>query len=238
MRNRRQRLGTTSDILQNNAQLQAWGSSSQASIIGIRASFSNKSEARDFCINLIEIIRSAGIPVIWTLNVKTAKNTKELLVIEVMKQLVLQTLQLNETLRTERSITLSAHRFQSATTEQEWFHLLGASLAGIPRIYIIIDVEVLGKKEDGEEVCWLGAFANLFEEMAKRAIYTIVTVALVSYGSTLTSATPSPYNHGIIDIPRKKEVSVGSDKEKTAPRGSPASVLNTKPEQHHLNIGC
>lgn len=203
MRNRRRRLGTSGKQLQNDSRLQSWASSNISSVIVVNGAFRNRYEARDFCANAIGLVRTAGIPVIWALNSKFTDTHKDLLILDVLKQLVLQALQINQTILTEQSIALAAHRFQSATTEQEWFNLLGSVLDGFPLIYIIIDVEVLGRR-DNEELSWPSIFLEVFREMKRRGSSSVVAVALVSYGTTLVAASPSSDNHGVIHLTRKR----------------------------------
>ena len=87
------------------------------SIIGIAGSFGSKSEAKDFCVNIIDPFRTADIP-LWVLNSKETENGKELLVIDALKRLVLQVVQINQTmLRCTSPLVLTA--FRAPETEQE-----------------------------------------------------------------------------------------------------------------------
>jgi hypothetical protein len=141
-------------------------------------------------VSIVEAIKTAIIPVVWVLNSRTGEEngvcpSRAPSAIDVLKQLVFQVLQLNHTLLNERSASLNAARYKSAATEGEWFDLLGAAIAGLPQIYMIIDVEVVGP-EGGSTCSWPKIFMNLFESLLARNVKTNVKVVLVSYRTQLS----------------------------------------------------
>ena len=206
LRNRRRRQNKdNNETFWNSPLLQTWADAETSSLILVRGSFNTRHSARDFSADIIDVVRKANIPVIWALNAQIDEAQKEPLTIAVLKHLVLQALQINQTILDEQSISLNAARFQSATTEQEWFDLLAAVLSGLPQIYIIVDVEVLGTLA-GEELAWPMAFLQLFGELMARNIPTRVKVALVHYQTRLLTVPPSALNPGVVHIPPKRGV--------------------------------
>lgn len=91
----------------------------------VKGIFKSRSQIKDFCVNLIEIIREAEVPVLWVLKMADAHNPST---VDLLKSLMSQALRLNAINRTERSLALSCARFQSAMTEDNWIDLLDPSL--------------------------------------------------------------------------------------------------------------
>lgn len=102
---------------------------------------------------------------------------------DVLKQLVLQALQLNHSLLSEQSISLNAAQFQSAMTEADWFKLLGLVLTGLQNIYIVVDAEILSR-EFSNNLFWPGAFLKLFDDLKARSCDAVVKVVLISFGAS------------------------------------------------------
>jgi ABC-type enterochelin transport system permease subunit len=67
--------------------------------------------------------------------------------VDVLKQLVLQTLKLNRTMLDDYSSALSTLKFQTNTTEGEWLDLLGSVLLGLDQLYVVINMECLHSRE-------------------------------------------------------------------------------------------
>jgi hypothetical protein len=202
MRNRRRRQkGVQDDVLQRSAQLQAWGSDSHSSLVLVSGTFRTRHTARDFAADAIDLISSAKVPVVWALNSRGDEH-QPYSSIDVLKQLVLQVLQQNHKLLNERSAALNAARFQSATSEEEWFNLLGSVLDGLPQVYIIVDLGVLGRRID-DQYPWPNAFARLVNELQARRINTVIKVALISYKPSQKPEIPSSFGTAI-QIPREK----------------------------------
>jgi hypothetical protein len=117
-----------------------------------------------------------------------------------LKQLVFQVLKLNYTMLNERSASRIAAQFQSEGDEQDWFYRLGYVLAGLPQIYAMVDMEIMGKLANGR-ISWPDAFTTLFEELRSRRISTVLKVILLSYRpSTVLEPPPSS---SVIKIPNK-----------------------------------
>ena len=201
-RNRNRRKGHDhSSFFTNCPQLQAWESQSNSSQIAIYSGYDTRQAVRDFAVDAIELIMSAQIPVIWALKLPHTefKFSEE----DVLKYLVSQILRLNETLLNERSAGLNAARYQSATTLEEWFSLLGCVVEGLPQVFIIIDLGLL-HSEVHATIAWSQLFEQFFEELNKRCIRTTVKVAFLG---TRTShrGILRDLDHGrILQLPGRK----------------------------------
>ena len=151
----------------------------------------HRHETKDFATDIVSLLRTIEIPVIWVLWARDDGNPSWRSPVDVLKQLVLQVLQINSTLLNEQSPALNASRFQCATTEEQWFELLASVLVGLPQIYIVVDAGVLSQ-EFSSQASWPTAFLKLFDSLVNNRTKTIVKVVLVSHGATpYISASPS-----------------------------------------------
>lgn len=152
---------------------------------------------------MLDMLDGARTPVVWILH-KPSSNTgerKPITTIEVVKQLVHQILQKNHTMLNERSLGLSAGRFQSARTEGEWFALLGSVLAGFKQIYIVVDTAILSEiEEERLATAWLGRFRELFAELRNRVNSTVVKVLFINYKPTFTQELATEYQGSIVRV--------------------------------------
>jgi hypothetical protein len=149
----------------------------------VQGSCLTRHETKDFATDIVGLLRSMKIPVVWTLSAKAEGDLGWRSPIEVLKQLVLQVLRLNHSLLNDQSPALNAARFQTATTESDWFGLLDSVLEGLSQIYIVIDAEVLSR-EFCSQISWPNAFLQLFDTLAAGCNKTIVKVVLVSFGNS------------------------------------------------------
>lgn len=154
----------------------------------------------DFVADTIDLIVDANIPAVWVLQ---TRNDGQYSSVDILKQLVLQVLQQNHTLLNERSAALNAARYQSATTEDEWFNILGSVLDGLAQIYIIVDAEMLNSGIDGR-ITWASAFQKLFDELGRRGVDTVVKVAIIGYKATTLNYLPKAVVDSAVQIPESK----------------------------------
>lgn len=197
------------NLLTTLPRLQSWAQSETSSLVLVRGTFATRHQARDFAINTVDLALGSNIPTVWVLNPTRDPRYRDPLVIDVLKQLVSQVLRLNHTMLDERSLSLGAARFQSATTEQEWFDLLGSVLDGLERLYVVIDVECLLPLEDSGSVAFsfLESFQRLFGELESRGSKTVVKVVLVNYLKALR--VPEGEEGCVVALPKVKALEKG-----------------------------
>lgn len=235
-RNRSRRKGLDSTpFFQNMPQLLAWGSATESSQLAVCGGFSHRQTIRDFAVNAIDLIMEAQIPVVWALHLPQSQG--EFTSGDVIKYLISQVLRKNHTLLNERSLSLNAARFQSATSTEEWFSLLGAVLEGLPQAYFIIDLEFLGQEnEDGS--AWSQLFVQLFEGLRQRGTRTILKVAFLGSRSSHRSRLGKFDQRRILQLPssrtgRVSKLTEGSRSRRTRVRGGrilqPASLAPESP---------
>ena len=170
-------------------------------MILVKGSSLHRYETKDFATDIVSLIKSMGIPVVWILGAPIDGNNCQRSPIDVLKQLVLQVLQINISLLNAQSPALNAARFQAATTEEQWFDLLASVLVGLPQLYIVVDAGILGQ-ELSSEVKWPVAFLKLIESLSKVCPNTTVKVVLFSYGATpfIDTSLPDQLEESTIHI--------------------------------------
>ncbi|KAK8166471.1 hypothetical protein IWX90DRAFT_432885 [Phyllosticta citrichinensis] len=186
---RRRRRGTEILIFQDSKTLKSWLSNPESSMVLILGSYSSRHVARDFAVEMIELVRKTSIPVAWALQ-QHGKTPQEYTAVKVLKGLVSQVLTQNQALLNEKSAAICASKYHSARTEAEWLSLLGHALNGLKDICFVIDVEAIGLRE-ANQPSWPDIFGGLFESLRTHHVPTKVKVVLVSYRTGLElSKTP------------------------------------------------
>ena len=153
----------------------------------IRGNFATRHEAKDSAADIVGLLRKTNMPTAWVLNASCEASSAEPTAIDVLKQIVLQVLKINWTLLDERSLSLNGAKFQSATSESDWFDLLGSALTGLPSLHLVIDTEVV-KSRLPYDFSWPAAFHKLSDDLSARCIATPIKVILVSYGTGLPAS--------------------------------------------------
>lgn len=147
MRNRnRSRFVPTPEPFWLTPKFQTWKSARDSSLVMLRGNHTSRLDLKDFCVNAISLLRDSKVPVLWALKTIKQDAVEALSVVDLLKDLVSQALRVNEIFHTERSMALSCMKFQRAETEMQWLELLGFVLAGLPHVYIIIDVEAVSPR--------------------------------------------------------------------------------------------
>lgn len=127
--------------------------------------------------------------------------------VHLIKHLVMQFFQINSFVASKVSAAFNVALLQSARTEAEWFGILKLALSGLPRVFIIIHMEVFGRQ--GPDITWLTYFCQVMTNFIHENKDIVVKVAVASYRPLLlTSCFP----------PCSEDLSVRVDKSKS--RGS------------------
>lgn len=227
MRSRRRvMLSTAIDPFWLAPKVQSWNSAKNSSLVMIKGTFKSRFQIKDFCTNVVELLNNSQIPVVWVLKTIDAAAEQNISTVDLLKCLISQVLRLNHSLQTNFAMSNRLRKFRHATTEKDWFNLLGSVLEGLPRLYIVIDIEILSASLASftKGFSWPSAFLDLFQDLSDRGLNTVVKVVLVSYGSQIFSETSGK------DI-RDVVVSVGSSVAgrkplgKRTPRSGPRNGL-------------
>jgi hypothetical protein len=214
-RNRRRRRGFDDDgFLRDSQQLHSWVNQRNSSQIAVCSSFQARHAARDFATDAIDLILDAEIPVIWALKPRNDFEG-DVASIDVLKYLVSQILQQNHTMLNERSAALSAARYQSARSEDDWINILGSAFEGLPQVYVIVDMEILST-EMMTDRSWPAIFTLLAERLSARAVKTVVKVAFVVTRTTHKALVAEDLDQRrILQIPFNRSGQIHKQKEQS-----------------------
>ena len=105
---------------------------------------------KDFITDLAQMIRSQNLPVIWALRFASHWD-HDLTSSDILRMLVLQALQINlsslndrgSLIRTSNPIMLS--HLREAASLEDWFKILEQALKNVPRIFILLDGDLLSQ---------------------------------------------------------------------------------------------
>jgi hypothetical protein len=153
-------------------------------------------------------IQTVTCHTLWILKSGDSTNLQKPPTVDLLKCLVSQAVRLNVKLHTESSMSQSCMKFQTAMTEDEWVNVLGSVLAGLPHLYIVVDVETLGPAfaDINADFSWPSSFLNLFRGLTDRGIQTQVQVMLISYGSEVfAKASHVGPGHLVVNMGRSRK---------------------------------
>lgn len=98
-----------------------------------------KSSARNFAVDLLDVILQLQIPVIWALP-RSTREDDTLSLESILKMLVIQTVTLNPGLCGSGPSYVSPHTFNAVHGEDGWFDILRRCIRSFERLFIIIDM--------------------------------------------------------------------------------------------------
>lgn len=186
MRKRRQARDTI-DLKLVTPPLQEWATSKASSFLLIQGSLPTRLMLQDLVADIIGLIKSANVPIVWALKAEDTLQPSERL-IHVIKHLVMQILQLNSSTVSRISANFNAALLQSAQTEEDWFNILKLVSSGLPETFIILHMDALSL---GSDITWLTAFCHLLAGFIKENKDTVLKVALVNYRPLLLASCSS-----------------------------------------------
>lgn len=175
-------------------KVRLWNLAKVSSLVMVKGTFRNRFQIKDFCTNIVELLRDTKVPVVWVLKTIDLRAGQYCSTIDILKHLVSQVVRLNCAIQTDFALSRRLRMFSNATTEDDWFSLLGSVLEGLPQVYFVIDMEMLSSSLPTitKDFSWTSAFLGLFQAMSDRGLKTIVKVILFSYGSPIFLQTTRP----------------------------------------------
>lgn len=134
--------------------LKEWISSELLSLIVVHYPTLTDKVQKALCVDLIELFQDSNIPVIWLMRGSETTPPQKPITTHLLKSLIMQVMQLPQ-------FPKQAPRFIAPSDENEngWFESLGAVLAQLEEVFIVIDSTVLKSgRLSGRDVCnhWIG----------------------------------------------------------------------------------
>lgn len=129
-----------------SSRFQSLFSTEDSALALMKGNFATRQVLQDFCVDVIEHLRSSNIPTLWALKKTATPNNEQaqFSIVDLLKYLIVQALKLNESLKTENTMAWRCAQFQRASSAAELFQLLLAALEGLGRqAYLVIDLETI-----------------------------------------------------------------------------------------------
>lgn len=159
-----------------SSELHDWNVGRQSSSITIRAYFKNRFYIRDFCTNIIQQLRNAGIAVLWVLK---SKEQACFSVVEVLKSLIHQTLTLGSLSSTDSKLSSQMHQFLNAHSDKDYANLLASTLERFGLVYVIVEAGAMDSVSGSRCREHLQDISRRLSELNAA---TVVRILLFSYG--------------------------------------------------------
>jgi len=125
VKRRRNRTGL---LLPDVPQLQVWSKCARSSFL-ITESSSGQA-AKDFLINLIELIRNNDRRILWALRSPDYWE-RSLTGVDILRMLLIQSLQINSAALTSKDHPITMTHLREVVDESDWFALLSRALTGM-----------------------------------------------------------------------------------------------------------
>lgn len=165
--------------LSNEAYLFSWASNLDPSLLVLKGSPSTRDNTKDFATGIVELFISMNLPVIWAFRNQGCLESGEDKFIQILKHLTWQALQLDTSISQAISPSFNATLLHVTRTEADWFNILKLIFARLPRVFIVIDTELLSTSTTAS-----ASFAMFYSRMRRFIDLckpTIVKVMLASY---------------------------------------------------------
>lgn len=158
-----------------SSELHKWNVGQRSSSIILRANYRNRFYIRDFCTNIIQQLRNAGVAILWVLKPKEQVFHS---VVEVLKSLIYQALTLDSASQTDSKLSFQMRQFLDAQVDIDYANLLGSSLERFRLVYITVEA---GATDAGSaSQCW-DYLQEISQRLSERNAATIVKVMFLSY---------------------------------------------------------
>jgi hypothetical protein len=178
-------------ILKDPTQVQNWSSEPHTSFLFFDCGTGQI--AKDFVLNVVNLIREAQSPAIWALRFADFWK-KDVSTVDILKILLLQALQINPAALTSGSHPMTMIHFREAVNEEDWRALLARAMNGIQKVYIILDSDLLSHATKNNRYLatrWLGAFSNL---ATKTVLKVFVSAFAIDTGYAARNWDPASWS--------------------------------------------
>jgi hypothetical protein len=168
--------------LWEDPQITNWAAEAQSSLILIQGSFRTLSEIECAAVQLIEYLEDQKQTVVYMLDALPGEyrgaDLPEWGSNAILKQLAVQVLRKNTSFKSHQQLTRFFELFSIASTEQDWFRIIAASLENTSILYVVVNLGSLQSQFD-EAKSWPDSFLRMFESLQKES-GTLLKVMLFS----------------------------------------------------------
>ena len=219
------------EVILGTASLQAWLSSTSNPLAILRRPFQLRAISKGLCAHAIDQIRAKDLPAAWILDAYSLrKGSEQKSSIDLLKNLTYQVLRLNAATRDLKTLSLSCQRFQTASSERDWFAVLQQALSECQKMFIVVDLDVISSALDqSSSFSWVDAFSTYFANLADSQAGSNIKVLLLSSGFMSSNSNSDPAVKVIKLATRRTDVRYS--------RGSNRKRLRQLPSTHRIKSG-
>ncbi|KAL6403076.1 hypothetical protein AUP68_12408 [Ilyonectria robusta] len=188
-----------------------WSESPESALAIFEGNLGDRDRVEEIAVKTTELIESKGVPLAWALNVlprpSDGEELRRFTGQDIVAQLCLQLLKYNSRLHQQKTLERCLEKCEAATTELEWFEVLAYFIAGLDEVYIIIDLDVLGRGTSNT-ASWPTALESMYRGPTTNKIHCIVKGLLFTCNATASFGPSSDIN--VIRIPRGNNMTLYS----------------------------
>jgi hypothetical protein len=174
----------------NSVLLASWSLAPESAILLIQGSLLMKLETLAVATTMAEIAQSEQVTVLWALQNADPDRSVETTPAQLMKYLTMQALRQNhDTVNNHISQSFDQTHIASAYTVQHWTSILSNALRGVPRVYVLIDLDLMNLEDPSTTIAVLlqslsGLTLACKPTILKIALVNKLRTVVVDLGST------------------------------------------------------
>lgn len=172
----RQRSGYNSAAFWTSSKLKTWNLTKTSSSILLKSTFSQRTQIRSFCTEVVKQLLKDDIAVFWIF----MSREQEYSLLETLRSLVYQALSLNYISYTESSMRFQLKKYMEAHFEEDYLNILGDLLQHIKRVYIIANSEAMSPSTAVQCRAYLQRLSRLLSERNRQTVLKVITTSYSS----------------------------------------------------------
>ncbi|KAI0451736.1 hypothetical protein F5B21DRAFT_527538 [Xylaria acuta] len=172
-------------VVSRHPKFKAWQSEQGSALIMVKGDYNTGDFVKALSTSAVRALRQHQLPVVWILKPPLRTSDQGISTVELIQDLAHQVLRLNLSLHTEKSLSLSCAKFQTAETPTQWFDLLASVIESLAVLYVVINIEATDIRliHSNDGFSWLSSFFSLIKKLRERQAKTTLKVLLLSHGS-------------------------------------------------------
>jgi hypothetical protein len=166
------------DPVWSSGSLASWSSVPGSAVLLVQGSLSMKAETLAVATSMTELVQSEQITVLWALQNADPDWGVQTTPSQIMKYLAMQALRLNhDIVNSSISRSFNQTHITSAHTVQHWTSILSNALRGVPRVYVLIDLDLMNLEDPSTTIAVL---LQSLSDLTLACEPTILKIALIN----------------------------------------------------------